>query len=493
MKTAIYSFLFLLSFASCINKNSEQWWPQFRGPNGSGVANENAKPPNNFEDKYLKWKTDLPVGFSSPVIWDNKIFLTGSFEDKKELLTICLNRKDGKILWQKSLSPDTLEKYTSISNPAVNTAVTDGERVIIYFPSCGLICYNSEGEEQWKYQKRATRFPYGNGTSPVISGNKLVFLNDEGKERYLLALDKTNGKEIWKTAFQVDTLYGYQGGHATPCIYKDNIIVHRVGEVTAYSIIDGSFLWDYKILTEAAGSPVMAGNKVVVNCWFNMGDDAERQKWLNYDELLQKYDSNKNGEISKTELPDDFMLFSRPEIRDIKRANIPFKEYFEDIDENGNHEINRKEWDAVTDEMKPYIKSSGLISINPEARGAITDSAILWSVTKNTAEVPSPIYYLDRVYMIKDGGFITCINPGTGKIIYQTRLGNPGAYFATPVAANGLIYIFGYNGKLTIIKAGDELKVVAQHDFKDNIAATPAIIGNSIYIRTKTGLLAYSI
>jgi outer membrane protein assembly factor BamB len=223
-----------------------------------------------------------------------------------------------------------------------------------------------------------------------------------------------------------------------------------------------------------------------------MGDDAERQKWLNYDELLLKYDSDKNGEISKTELPDDFMLFSRPEIRDIKRANVPFKEYFEDIDENADHEINRKEWDDVTDEMKPYIKSSGLISINPESRGQLTDSSILWSVTKNTAEVPSPIYYRGRVYMIKDGGFITCIDPGTGKIIYQTRIGNPGAYFATPVAANGIIYLFGYTGKLTMIKAGDELKIIGQHDFKDNIAATPAIIRNSIYIRTKTGLLAYS-
>ena len=80
--------------------------------------------------------------------------------------------------------------------------------------------------------------------------------------------------------------------------------------------------------------------------------------------------------------------------------------------------------------------------------------------------------------------FASCVN--------KTRAGNTGAYFATPVAANGLLYLFGYNGKLTIIKAGDELKIIAQHDFKDNIAATPAIIGNSIYIRTKTGLLAYS-
>lgn len=94
--------------------------------------------------------------------------------------------------------------------------------------------------------------------------------------------------------------------------------------------------------------------------------------------------------------------------------------------------------------------------------------------------------------MIADGGFLTCINPETGNIIYQTRVGNPGAYFATPVAANGLIYLFGYNGRLTVIKAGDKFKIVTRYNFKDNIVATPAIIENSIYIRTKKGLLAYS-
>ena len=492
MKITSCFILFLLSTVSCVNKNSEQWWPQFRGPNGSGVASKNARPPVEFEDNNLVWKIDLPIGFSSPVVWDDKIFITGSVEDKKELLTICLNRKNGKVLWQKSVFPDTLEKHHSISNPATNTVTTDGERIIAYFGSSGLICYDMAGEMQWEYSKSAVKYTYGNGTSPVITGDKLILIDDEGKERYLLALDKISGKEIWKTAFQIDTLHGYQGGHATPCIYKDIIIVHKIGGVAAYSIEDGSYLWGYKMLTEAAGSPVMAGNKVLVNCWYNLGDEAERQKWLDYEELLKKYDSNKNGAINKSELPNELMIFQRPEIKDIEKTSISFKDIFEGIDGNEDREINRNEWLALTEELSFYIKPSGLISINSESRGELTDSAILWSVMKNTSEVPSPLYYQERVYMIKDGGFITCINPETGNILYQDRIGSTGGYFASPVAANGLIYLFGYNGKLTIVKAGDVLRIIARHDFKDNIAATPAIIGNSIYIRTKTGLLAYS-
>jgi outer membrane protein assembly factor BamB len=475
MKIIVIVLTVLLFFYSCADKNPEQWWPQFRGPDGSGVASENARPPIKFEGKNLKWETDLPVGFSSPVIWDNKIFLTGYLEDKKELLTICLNRKEGKILWQKSVSPDTLEKHHSLSNPAANTVVTDGKIVVAYFGSCGLICYDMEGAVKWRYSKPAVKYNFGNGTSPVISGDKLILIDDEGNDRYLLALDKTSGKEIWKTVFQIDSLIGYQGGHSTPCIYKDIIIVHKIGGVAAYSINDGSYLWDYRMLTEAAGSPVMAGNMVLVNCWYNMGDEAERQKWLDYNEL-----------------PDDLMLFQRPEIKNIEQAGISIKTIFYADDKNTDYEINREDWESISDYIKTISKPSGLISINSDSRGQVKDSAILWKVTKNTSEVPSPIYYQGRAYMIKDGGFITCINPESGKILYQARIGNPGGYFASPVAANGLLYLFGYNGKLTIIKAGDELKIIARHDFKDNIAATPAIIGNVIYIRTKTGLLAYS-
>jgi outer membrane protein assembly factor BamB len=491
MKDIVIQLLMLFLVSSCGNKNNEQWWPQYRGPESSGVASEKAKPPIKFDDQNLKWEADLPVGFSSPVIWDNKIFLTGFIEDRMELTTLCLSRIDGKILWQRSFSPDTLEKYHSISSPAQSTPATDGERVITYFGSCGLLCYDMDGELKWKYTKPAAKFIYGNAVSPIITGNKIILLNDEGKDRYLLAIDKSTGREIWKKDFEPDTLIDW-GGNATPLIYRDIIIVHRVGEVAAYSVNDGSDLWSYKILTEASGSPIMAEDKVLVNCWYNLSDDTERPEVPDFNEMLQKYDSSKNGKISKRELPKDLMLLQRLEMKEIKNTSLSAREVFGDIDENGDKEIDKREWNLVIDFIKIFSKPSGLIAIKADSKGELNDSSVIWMITKNIAEVPSPIFYKNRAYMIKDGGFITCVDPDNGNVLYQTRIGNPGPYLASPVAANGLLYIFGYNGKLKILKAGDEFKIVGEHDFKENIGASPAIIGNTIYIRTSRGLMAYS-
>jgi len=491
MKDIVVKLLFIFLVTSCGTKKEAQWWPQFHGPESSGVAAEKAKPPVSFDDKNLLWESDLPAGFSSPVIWDNKIFLTGFIEDRKELTTLCLNRIDGKILWQHSFTPDTLEKYHSISNPAQSTPATDGERVVTYFGSCGLICYDMDGKLNWKYAKPVAKFMYGNAASPVITGDRVILLDDEGKERYLLAIDKFTGREIWKKDFELDTLSGW-GGNATPLIYRDNIIVHRVGEVAAYSVYDGSYLWSYKTLTEASGSPVMAEDKVLVNCWLNLSDDTERPELPDFNEMLLKYDSSKNGKISERELPEDLMLTQRSEMKEIERTSTSAKDALGGIDENGDKEIDEREWGLIIDYIKIFTKPSGFIAIKADSKGELNDSAVIWMITKNIAEVPSPIFYKNRAYMIKDGGFITCVDPENGNVLYQTRIGNPGPYMASPIAANGLLYIFGYNGKLKILKAGDEFKVVGEHDFKDNIGATPAIIGNTIYIRTNHGLLAYS-
>jgi outer membrane protein assembly factor BamB len=492
MKTL--NILLLLFFFTLFNvdRSNGQNWPQFRGQNGSGVADEKAKPPVEFNESKLVWKTDLPEGFSSPVIWGNKIFLTGCIEEKKELTTFCLDRKSGKILWQKSLFPDTLEKHSAIANSAQSTVSTDGERVVVYFGSCGLICYNINGEEQWTYPRSCVKYSYGNATSPIIEGNKVIFLDDEGVERYLLALDKTNGKEIWRTPYKSTAAMG-QGGHATPCIYKEMVMTHKGGEIAAYSLKDGSIIWNHRILTEASGSPVMAGNKVIVNCWLNVSDEAERPVYPGYEEVLAKYDSDKNGKINSSELSDTLMVYVRKEFIDIKGGSASVKSWFGTFDKNKDKEIEMSEWDATIKMLKDaYYKPSGLIALNADSRGTLKDSAVLWRVSKNISEVPSPIYYNERVFMIKDGGVMTCINPETGKILYQESIGGPGPYLASPVAANGLIYVFGYNGKLKIIEAGDKLKVVGMYDLKDNVAATPAIMGNSIYIRTKTGLRVYS-
>jgi len=94
--------------------------------------------------------------------------------------------------------------------------------------------------------------------------------------------------------------------------------------------------------------------------------------------------------------------------------------------------------------------------------------------------------------MIKDGGLLTCIDPETGRVIYTNRIGSPGPHITSPVAANGFLYLCSFKGKMKVVKAEDKFEIAGEYDFKDKIMATPAIIENSIYIRTGKELIAFS-
>jgi len=483
----------ILLLSSCGTETGSQNWPQFRGLNSSGVGSEDANPPVKFENKNLLWETEINAGVSSPVIWNNKLFLTGFVEDAKELQTICINRKNGKILWFSSIFPDTIERHHPVSTPAQSTVVTDGERIISYFGSCGLICYDMTGKEIWKYAIPSNRAQYGSATSPVIIGDMMILIYDIGRNRYLLALDKNTGSVIWKTGFESINLQNL-GGDATPVIYNNMIIVHRVGELAGYDIADGSQIWNYRLLTQGSSTPVIADNKIVAACWSNSTEEDQRVPLPDFNELLQKNDSDKNNKISRQEFPSDLMLYIRPEIMDFQGSANFLRWHFSSFDINRDREIDLQEWiNGVAMLKDAFYKEAGLLAIKSDSKGLVADSAILWRVSENVPEVPSPLFYMERIYMVRDGGIITCVDPDAGKVMYTTRLRNPGSYLASPIAANGHIYIFGYNGRLKIVKAGDEFQIIAEHDFKENIAATPAIVGNILYIRTKNKIMAYSL
>jgi outer membrane protein assembly factor BamB len=493
MKTYSALILFVLLAYCCKDKYRDQIWPQFRGVNGTGIASEFSNPPITFEDKNLIWKTELPVGASSPVIWNDKLFLTGFVESNKELQTICINRRNGKILWKKFLNPNKIENYSTVAgSPAQSSVTTDGERVIAYFGSCGLISYDMQGNLQWEYPLVCNEEMYGSATSPVITVDKVILINDFGSTRFLLALNKKDGREVWKSVLPGPS-YPAGTGYSSPCIYNDRIFVHLVGEISSFSIADGSLLSKYQYVTKGVTSPIIGGDKVIAACWYNLSEEDQRGNFPPYDELIKKYDKNHNGTVSKTEFPDDMILFQRPEIKEFEGANAMVKYAWDAFDNNHDNELTHHEWDETLEYIKnTFYKPADLIAFKVDASGELTDSAILWRVRGNIPEVPSPIFYKQRIYMIKDGGILTCVDSESGKIIYNTRIGNPGPYIASPVAGNGQLYITGFNGKMKVIKADDSFKVIGQHDFKENIAATPAIIGNTIYIRTKTHLFAYS-
>src|SRR5262249_44195965 len=131
--------IILSRFAGATEDTVKLWWPQFRGPNSSGLGD--GKPPVEFgPDQNALWKTAVGAGLSSPIVWEGRIFLTEFDRAKKQFATLCIDRGTGKILWRRTITPEQIEKVHAISSPAAATPATDGERVYVYFGSYGLVC-----------------------------------------------------------------------------------------------------------------------------------------------------------------------------------------------------------------------------------------------------------------------------------------------------------------------------------------------------------------
>src|SRR5579864_3143724 len=136
---ALLSTFVLSSIAGFGQTAGKAWWPQFRGPNSSGLGA--GSPPVHFSpSQSVRWKTAVASGLSSPSIWGERIFLTDFDPPNKQLATLCIDRRTGKILWRRTVTAEAIEKVHEISSPAASTPATDGERVYVFFGSYGLVC-----------------------------------------------------------------------------------------------------------------------------------------------------------------------------------------------------------------------------------------------------------------------------------------------------------------------------------------------------------------
>ena len=487
------NLLFLMMFAStfiyqsCHTQNRDSInWPRFRGINGSGVAYAGEDPPNDLESPgNILWKIPLISGASSPCIWGDKIFITGFDKERQQLQVICLDRLTGQQTWDRMVPSRKIERFHSVGSPADATPVTDGERVYVYFGSYGLLCYDFNGEVIWTRELPMNDDQFGSGTSPILSDNLLFLIVRRVaiKERYLLALDKKNGAQVWRQDLM-------EAGYSTPLTWGDEVIVHGEGFVSGYNINDGTRNWNLLIRTGGESSPVVHDSHLYVNAWHWLGHYHYPREIPEVAGFLEMYDTNKDNRISRDEFPEKYFPSDKSEINtdsgNLSNRNNEIWNWFE-TDQNGF--IDKME-------LQRYINfcmgaDQGIIVLESGMKGEITENQILWRETQNLAEIPSPLCYKDRVYVIKEGGFFSCINSQTGELLYLNRIKGTGPFFSSPVAANDHIYVCSHNGKVVVLDAGDEFKILATNNLKEKILATPAIVDNRIYIRTENYLFAF--
>ncbi len=450
-------------------------WPQFRGPNAGGVAVD-AAPPVKFGAPL--WKIALAAGHSSPVVSGGRVFVT-SFDKKLEL--ICVSAKDGAILWRRAAPASQIEETHVVSNPATASPVVDGERVYAYFSSYGVMAFRYDGEAQWSAAIPMPKTHHGSGASPILVGDLLILNHDAMQGGYLLALDRKTGKEVWKTAYQ-----GRIESYSTPIAWHDQLILHRAGVIEAYRTADGTRVWSMAEGTSGASTPVASDDVVYVSSWNNLGEEDLRPPLPDYAEMLKKYDSNGDGKISEAEFPDKLMFTARPGLESIPNSQNYVA--FRSVDRNRDGVMQEAEWEAFRNRVGTMATDHGLLAI----RASGGKAEVIWRENNSIPEVPSPLLYKGRLFLIRNGGVVSCLDAGSGKLIYRARVGAPGAYFSSPVAAAGRVYLASSEGVVTVISAeGDELKVLARNLVGEEMVATPAIVGGVIYVRSALGLWAF--
>ena len=468
-------------------------WPQYRGPNCSGIAAADQTPPVKIDTATnLLWKIAVAEGHSSPCIWDNRIFLTGIDRDKSELFIFCIDRNTGDEIWRKTITAEQIESVHAISCPANATAATDGESVYVYFGSYGLICYSMDGMEQWELPMPIPKSTHGMGTSPIVSGNLVVLncCNDQNDPR-LIAVNRNTGKLAWKATIPPTDSYFGNEGYSTPVVWNDQIIIYRLGMIEAYNSEDGSLKWWFVTNTDGVSTPIIGENILYVGTFTAAGDPSWQNEIPDFKTLIDENDRDSDSFISEEEFPHDIVFLNRPEIGDEFGGEMNLLNFFGWMDTTNNGVIDSLEWDNTLDIFRWIYAEHGLVAIKPKGKGDITMNSLLWKEVKGVPEIPSPLYHKGRIYMIKNGGLVSCLDATTGSLIYREKLGSSGPYISSPIIADDKLYIASQRGILTVFEIGDSLKILAKSDLNEQIMTTPAIVDNKLYIRTSDSLFAF--
>lgn len=403
-------------------------WPQWRGENGQGISKETQLPTEWAPGRNIAWKAPLPHGYSSPVVWGDRIFLTAAIEgetvpgvvpesvrinqphpdsvagDKKHTLKVlALEVKTGKTVWEQTAYEgpvfDARHRRSTFAGPSV---ATDGKMLYAYFGPEGLYAYDFSGKLAWKVVEKFHTLGLGTGTSPVLFRNTVIIQRDQDeKTSVVVAYDKTSGKEVWKTSRPVSISW------STPVFAEANgrteLITNGTEHVIAYDAADGKELWRTKgVESNAIHAPLVGSGLVIVT------------------------------------------------------AGFPAKR---------------------------------IIAIRPGEQS--DDKRIAWEYSKGTGYVLSNIIYQDQVYLSTDNGIVTALDAKTGKVVYEGgRPPKPTHFMGSAVAFNGMVAMTSEDGDTILLKAGPKHEIVRINTVDEPVYSSAAISNGRIYIRGEKHLFA---
>ncbi|MDQ3814938.1 MAG: PQQ-binding-like beta-propeller repeat protein [Armatimonadota bacterium] len=407
-------------------------WPQWRGPALNGSTSETGLPDVLDTEQTLAWESPLPgPGAGTPVVWEDRIFLSALDKKTKNLLALCLDRKSGKILWQKEIAVGY--KTNRLNDMASPSPITDGERAYFYYGTGDLAAFDFDGKLLWSRNIQKDHGTFNvlwiYGSSPLLYKGKLYVQvihrdtpidepNDPAQpaQSYLLAIDPATGKDLWRHTRKDDAKAESKESYATP-------IPFEAGERSEILIVGGDAITGHHPET---------------------GEELWR---------VGGWNPNKIGHwriVPSPVVSNGLVIVCPP-------------------------------------------KGGAVFAVKPEGKGEITDTAVVWKNKEFTSDVCVPLYYQNNLYVLDgDKKIISCVDPATGEKKWSHALGGGRVLRASPTGADGKIYCMNEGGDVWVLSAS-EAKTLSQTSLGGGTArSTIAVAQGQVFVRTADKLYAFA-
>ena len=459
-------FVFTLSSALLVAAagTASAQWPQFRGPNGSGVDTGAGYPVSFSPTKNVVWKKAVPEGQSSPVLAGGHLYLTA--KEGSQLLTICLDAVTGRELWRREIRHTPTAKVYHANDPASPTPVADSEGVIVFFPDFGLAAYGPDGKDRWTLRLGPFASFYGMAASPILAGELVIQLCDQRSGSFMVAADRKTGTVRWRRDRPAAP-----EGWATPMVFGAQVVVAGSTRLDGYALGTGEPQWWMPLGSNGSmGTVVSSGETLFVSTT----GSAEPSMPV-FETYLEKFDKDKDRRLSL----DEFIV------------DKEMGEHFGWADADNDKFITLSEWNTI---RNLGIGEYGTVAIRPgTARGQLDPTSVLWRFKKNLPYIPAPLVYQNVLYLVKTGGIITSLDIVSGRPSKEGRSPNaPGDYYASPIAADNKVFLASVDGKITVLKSGTQWEVLGVNDLGEAIHATPALSAGRIYVRTRGSIYCFA-
>ena len=429
MQRSIRSELLLVMAAmlagALLHGASRENWPRFRGPNGQGHSAEKGLPLHWNASSNVAWKTALPgEGWSSPIVWDGKIFLTSVTDNATKCHVIAVDAKAGAILWDKQVFEQQPRRKESKNSYATPTPTTDGRRIYAVFGDGSIVALTTNGDLAWTNREVPFYSRHGLGASPILYDNLLIMSYDgsmpvtaAGNYPQVTDTERTGWQIPWDKSFlaALDTKTGRR-------VWTGRRGLSRIAHVTSFiARVDGK-----DQLISGAGDRLQGFNPKT-------------------GELIWSIYAQGEGVTPSPVLGEGMVFassgFEKTTLRGVKLGR---------------------------------------------AQGDVTETHIAWEQKKGVPTQPSPLYVKPYLYAISDGGIATCFEPKNGEIVWQERVG--GNFCASPLFGDGRIYFLSDAGETTIVEPGREFKIIARNPLGEKCQASMAVSNKRLFIRSEKNL-----